>query len=277
MTAMTKRLLTHLPMLLSALAALAMLAYGPIPQLPHYHDFADRRSWLGLPHAADVLSNVGFALVGLWGLVGLWPKRHQPQLAPGWPGYVLFLAALILTAAGSSYYHLVPDDARLVWDRLPIALACAGLLAAVRAESRPGAGDRPRLLSLAGAAVASVWWWYFTGRHGVGDLRPYLLLQGLPLVLIPLWQAIYGAPARDRAAFGLALGCYVLAKFAELYDHEILAALGVVSGHTLKHLFATAAAFVLTRRLTVRVAGGQAVAPDYGRRISGIVSKVTGR
>ncbi|HEX8979727.1 MAG TPA: alkaline phytoceramidase [Parasulfuritortus sp.] len=268
---MMKRLLTHLPMLLTVLVALAMLAYGPIPQLPHYHAFADQRVWLGLPHAADVLSNIGFALVGVWGLLALWPKRRHPALASGWPGYVLFLSALVLTAIGSSYYHLAPDDTRLVWDRLPIVLACAGLLAAVRAEGRPGAGDWPRLLLLAAGAVASVWWWRFTGRHGVGDLRPYLLLQGLPLVLIPLWQAIYGAPARDRAAFGLALGCYVLAKFAELYDHEIMAILGVVSGHTLKHLFATAAAFLLTRRLVVRVGEAPSASAGYGTRISGIV------
>ncbi|MDM5181921.1 hypothetical protein PO883_32625 [Massilia sp. DJPM01] len=32
-----------------------------------------------------------------------------------------------LTAFGSSWYHLAPDDTRLVWDRLPIALACVSL------------------------------------------------------------------------------------------------------------------------------------------------------
>lgn len=268
---MTKLPLTRLPMLITVLTALAMLVYGPIPQLPHYHAFADQRSWLGLPHAADVLSNAGFALVGVWGLFTLWPKRRHVALAQGWPGYLLFLVALVLTAVGSSYYHLVPDDARLVWDRLPIALACAGLLAGVRAEGRSDAGGWPRALLLAAGAVASVWWWRFTGQHGVGDLRPYLLLQGLPLVLIPLWQSIYDAPRSDRIAFGLALGCYVLAKFAELYDHQILALLGVVSGHTLKHLLATAAAFVLTRRLVARVRDTQAVPSSYGVRISGIV------
>jgi len=102
-------------------------------------------------------------------------------------------------------------------------------------------------------AVVSVAWWSFTEGRGAGDLRPYLLLQGLPLILIPLWQAIYRAHGRDRIWFGGALLLYILAKAAELHDHEILSALGFISGHTLKHLLATAAAGTLVFRLCERV------------------------
>ncbi|MBA1914722.1 hypothetical protein HLX87_26595, partial [Escherichia coli] len=76
-------------------------------------------------------------------------------------------------------------------------------------------------------------------RHGAGDLRPYLVLQVLPLILIPLWQAIHRAPRIERIAFAAAMGLYVLAKIAEVFDHPIADALGFVSGHTLKHLIAT--------------------------------------
>ena len=31
--------------------------------------------------------------------------------------------AVALTAVGSAYYHLQPDDARLLWDRLPMIVA----------------------------------------------------------------------------------------------------------------------------------------------------------
>ena len=88
---------------------------------------------------------------------------------------------------------------------------------------------------------------------GAGDLRPYLLLQVLPILLIPLWQWIYRMPAADRLAFGGALAIYVVAKFAELGDHEIAAALGAVTGHTLKHLLATGAAALIVGRLVCRV------------------------
>lgn len=245
--------IAHLPTGITVVALLAMLWHGPIPQLADYHDFAAQSTWHGIPFAADVLSNLGFALVGVLGWMRLAPARHHPALAAGWAGYRLFLLGLVLTAAGSAYYHWLPDNASLVWDRLPIALACAGLLAAVRAETR-GTGDpRDMAAVLALGAVASVAWWVFTERAGAGDLRPYLLLQGLPLVLIPLWQAIHAAPRADRVYFGAALLLYVAAKFAELNDHQVLEAWSWISGHTLKHLLATAAAALLVLGLRNRL------------------------
>lgn len=251
------RLLVRLPLFITLLTVLAMLVHGPIAQLAHYHEFADQRSGFGLPCVADVLSNAGFALLGLGGLASLWSRRGVASIRAGWPGYCLFLIALMLTAAGSSYYHLAPDNARLVWDRLPIALACAGLLAGVRAETRPASNCLLYTLILAISAIASVAWWIFTERQGAGDLRPYLLLQGLPIVLIPLWQAIDRSPVADRRSFALALGLYVLAKVAELHDFELLELFGWISGHTLKHLLATAAAAVLVVRLVRRVREGE--------------------
>ena len=221
--------------------AVAMLVHGPIAQLAHYHEFADTRTLLGIPHALDVLSNAGFVAVGLWGLAAPWSARRDPAFAPSWPGYLVFGLALVATAFGSGWYHLAPDDARLVWDRLPIALACAGLLAAVHGDTH---GDRHPwtiVTVLVALACASVWWWSFTGRHGTGDLRPYLYLQAIPLLLIPGWQAVHGAPRSRRLAFGAAILLYAAAKVFELADHAVFDATGWVSGHTIKHLLATAA------------------------------------
>jgi hypothetical protein len=233
------------------LAVAAMLLHGPIAQLDHYHEFADGRALLGLPSAADVLSNVGFAVVAAWGFWALRGKRHDPLLERAWPGYFVFLVAIALTAFGSSFYHLAPDNDRLLWDRLPIALACAGLLAAVRAETH--GSSRWFLPALIVAAIASVFWWSVTESFGAGDLRPYLLLQAAPLILIPLWQWIYGSPRVDRVAFGIAIGLYALAKVFELNDRVVFDALTYVSGHTIKHLLAVAAAAVLTGNLVWRV------------------------
>lgn len=260
---MMKRSIAALPLLVTALAVAFMLLHGPVPQLPHYHAFADQSTWLGLPHAADVLSNAGFAIVGLWGWLRLRTHAGHPALAAGWHGYRLFLIALILTAGGSCFYHLAPDDWRLIWDRLPIALACAGLLTAVRAEHRPAGSARRDSAWLGVLAIASVAWWYCTG-----DLRPYLLLQALPIVLIPLWQAIYRADRRDRAMFAIALLLYVVAKAAEIADRHVLATLGWVSGHTLKHLLATTAAAVLVVRLIARVDYPTASASVAAERIA---------
>ena len=114
--------LRHLPAALTALLAAAALFHGPIHQPAGYHDFADQSLVWGVPHFCDVTSNLGFAIAALWGWLRLAPVRGHPDLRHGWAGYRLFLAGLFLTALGSSWYHLAPDNAGLVWDRLPIAL-----------------------------------------------------------------------------------------------------------------------------------------------------------
>ncbi len=225
-----------------------LVLHGPIAQLPNYHDFADQRVMGALPNALDVLSNLPFLVVGVWGLCSLLINPHHGitarEITSLRPAYIAFCAALTLTAFGSSYYHLAPDDARLIWDRLPIAMACGALLSAGYSEthSRTPTWLLPALLSF---GVTTVLWWVGTNFSGSGDLRPYLALQGAPLILIPLWQWRARSPIRDRVVFAFAVALYVLAKVAELNDAQILNLFGVISGHTLKHLLASMAALVL--------------------------------
>jgi len=239
------RLPTLLPPIIVTVLVIAGLVHGPIEQLADYHAFADHSVLFGIPHACDVFSNLGFALVAVWGLL------RRPTGGDGEAGYRLFLVGLLMTAFGSTYYHLAPDDARLVWDRVPIALACAGLLAGVRGDALQR-DSRTATGWLALFAVGSVAWWYWTAREGRGDLRPYLLLQILPLLLIPLWQAIGKTSGNERLAFASALLLYALAKWAELNDHAIAAVTAPLTGHTLKHLLATAAATVIAAALVRR-------------------------
>jgi len=252
-----KRLLAAAPVLFVAGAIVALALHGPIAQWPDYHRFADARTLLGVPNALDVLSNLGFAAVALWGWFALSPHRHHADLVVGWPGWLLFLVALLLTAVGSGWYHLAPGNFRLLFDRLPIALACAGLLAAVYAETHRSPHGTAVAATLALIAIASVLWWYVTEIRGAGDLRAYLLLQGAPLVLIPLWQAIHRAPRAERVAFALAITGYVLAKTAELHDGQVLETVGLFSGHTLKHLLAIASAALIVGAVNVRVRSGR--------------------
>ena len=224
--------------LLLGAIALAMLWHGPISQPATYHQFADDRALLGIPHAVDVLSNLGFAAVGAWGLA-----RAAPE-------FRMFSVALVLTAFGSGWYHLAPDDSRLVWDRIPIVLACVGLLAAMSART---GGRLARPLPLAASSVLAIvtvpWWW------ATGDLRPYILVQLAPLVLIPVWQALRQSPRNERVAFAVTIAFYALAKIAEAADHAIFDALGFLSGHSLKHLLAAAAAAAILRACRAGPAG----------------------
>ena len=240
-----------LPMIVIGVAGMALLSYGRIPQSRDYHAFADTRAMWGIANAGNVLSNAGFLVVGLWAM-GLIAARRE-GLRYLVPALGIFALSLVLTAFGSGYYHLAPSNERLLWDRLPIALACGSLLAAayIRTHETHLTLTLPLAASVFG--VATVFWWSLTEARGVGDLRPYILLQGAPLLLVPLWQWRARAPRRERVDFGLAVLLYVLAKLAELGDRAILEALGVASGHTVKHLLAAAASFLIVRSLAAPV------------------------
>src|SRR5882724_876290 len=156
----------YAPMIITVGITVMLALHGRIAQPLHYNEFADASAAFGIHHAADVLSNAGFALVAIWGWLTLRPRRSSDQLRKGWPGYRLFLIGLFLTAFGSGFYHLAPDNARLIWDRLPIALACAGLLVGVRGDTQPGLKTEIEAIVLGLYGVASVAWWAYTDSSG---------------------------------------------------------------------------------------------------------------
>ncbi|MGY3575136.1 hypothetical protein [Bradyrhizobium sp. USDA 4504] len=49
----------------------AFAVHGRIAQPAGYNDFADHSALSGIPHAGDVLSNIGFAVVAIWGWLAL--------------------------------------------------------------------------------------------------------------------------------------------------------------------------------------------------------------
>lgn len=227
---------------------IALGLHGPIPQWASYHQFADQRSWLGLPNAADVLSNLPFALIGAV-FLGAMRGRPRTEASLAWTAFAL---ALMATAAGSAVYHWAPHNASLAFDRLPIAWACAALTCAFLAERIDPRWGRPAVLAtalvLASASVALWWWSEVTGRS---DLRPYLFVQFMPMLLVPATLLMrlprrWPTAAPDRAWWGVLLG-YGIAKALEVADHAVFERLGALSGHTLKHLVAAAAAAWLLR------------------------------
>jgi len=244
--------------LVALLPVLALIWHGPIVQWADYHAFADRRSWLGIPHAADVLSNLPFLFVGGWAFGRL---RKASGRDPAWLAWRVFAVALMCTALGSAFYHWAPDSTALVGDRLPIAWACAALVSALLSERVDARWGEPRALlgGFAFATLSVAWWWAGDGA-GRGDLRPYLYLQVLPTLLIPAVLLLRLAPspaARCTASAGwwAVLLFYAAAKALEVADHAVLAWLGVVSGHTLKHLLAAAgAAWLLAAAVKARAA-----------------------
>ena len=112
---------------------------------------------------------------------------------------MVFFGGLLLTGFGSAYYHWEPGNARLAWDRLPLAITLMGLLAATIAE-RIGVKSGLWLLGpLVALAAGSVIYWHWTEQRGAGDLRLYALVQFYPLVAIPL-MLWWLAPRYTRGA-----------------------------------------------------------------------------
>lgn len=230
-----------------------------VPQPQSYHLFADARTLLGLRNFWNVVSNLPFLLVGVAGLMVLLPtaKARAYFRAPGerWP-YVAFFAALVLTAVGSSYYHLAPDDARLVWDRLPIALLTAALGVALigdhaRAESRiPLLALAPALL----CGAISVWYWQATEQAGAGNLVPYLAVQIWAAAVMVLLLVSEPARYSHRNDLWLVFFFWILARGVEFLDAPLYAGGLSLSGHTLKHLLAALAAAWVLRMIRRRTA-----------------------
>jgi len=243
------------PILLIAPAIVISIITVLLPRIPQpvtYHDFGDHRSWLGVPNFGDVVSNLPFALVGIWGAVALFApgKIKFLDCRERWP-YLVMFASLILTAFGSGYYHLAPDNARLVWDRLPIMMVFMALLAAViteRVTVRAGLRLFP-VLEMIG--IASVLYWRSGELQANGDLRFYAAVQVYAIVVLLL--ALLLPPRYTRGSdLAVVVGLYALAKVFEEADRQIFALGHVVSGHTLKHLAAAAAGFWILRMLEKR-------------------------
>jgi len=230
-----------------AAIAAALLWNGPIAQPADYHRFADTRTWLGIPHAADVLSNLPFWLAG-W--LGLRAALRLPLQHPARAAWGMFFSAVMLTTVGSAFYHWSPDNFGLAIDRLPIAWACAWLTLALLAERVVGGLGRPVVIFAAWlVATAAVWLWYTGEMSGSGDLRAYLFVQFLPVLLIPFVCAMFRGGLLHATDWYGAIALYLVAKALELHDVQVFETLGAVSGHTLKHLVAASAAFWLAWRL----------------------------
>jgi hypothetical protein len=243
----------HLVLALAVVATTAGAALAPpVAQPPEYTAFADWRPLLGVPNAFDVLSNVSFAVVGLPGLAVTFGRRDSAFADP-WDHrpYAVLFAAVALSTLGSSYFHLAPDNARLVWDRLPMTVGFIALLVALFAERVHRGMARAMFVPLLAAGAASVAYWYWSELRGAGDLRPYLVVQFGSLALVALILALY--PARGSGYVVAGLAAYAAAKGLELADGPIFAATGhLVSGHTLKHLVAAAGVACLVAMLRAR-------------------------
>lgn len=232
-----------------ALSLLAIVVAGPIAQSPGYNDFADTRAIAGIPNFANVVSNIFFLVFGFIGLLfSVGPRRSGASRS-----WTVFFIGVTLVSVGSGYYHADPQDARLLWDRLPMTVAFMGLFSALLDEHiKPGL-ERSLLLPALLVGIASVIWWAVTG-----DLRFYVWVQLAPFLTILCAVAMFPPKFTHRAYLLYGLGTYGLAKIAELYDEQLYALTSQsISGHSVKHVLASVSAVfifvMLKQRSAIRI------------------------
>jgi hypothetical protein len=231
---------THPLAVLVGLAAVSLAGLALLPKIPQdkaYHLFADQQTLPGIPNFWNVVSNLPFVMVGAVGLA-----RFRDNVAT----IVLFLG-FFLTGIGSAYYHWDASDGTLFWDRLPMTISFAAifsLIAQERVGKRVGSILLWPMLAI-GIASLLIWLW-------ADDLRLYFWEQFFPGAVLMALFALFPARYTHAHYWLIAAGLYALAKLFEFADYPIYSLGNLLSGHTLKHLSAAAACFVILRHLELR-------------------------
>lgn len=229
----------------------------PTSQSSEYHQFVDQRIYFGIPNFFNVVSNIFLLFSGLAGLVFLLRPRkfliHKSfiKLSERWPYFILFLS-VILASLSSTYYHLAPDNARLVWDRMPIAIGIMTLLAIVlieRISINIGFILLPFLIIF---GAGSVMYWYWGEQYGLGNLNYYIVVQFYSILVIILLGKFFSSRYTRGADIYIVIIFYAFAKLAEITDYEIYSLGQVISGHSIKHFFVGLAVFWIIYMLQMR-------------------------
>ena len=223
-----------------------LLSLEPLAQNTGYHRFADTRNIINIPNCFNVISNLPFLAIGVLGL-RLCIQKDLGAVRLAW---TVFFVGVGLVSVGSAYYHLNPTNESLVWDRLAMTIGFTGLFVALLGEYVDNRLATRSLIPAVIIGLASVLYW-----HKVDDLRPYLWVQLVPLLTIPVVITLFQAKYSHQWLLPAALGLYILAKVAEFYDLSIFRSTQeLVSGHSIKHLLAAASCYTLLLMLQKRTA-----------------------
>ncbi len=222
---------------LTAASLAALLLVPPIPQDQSYHQFADQRTIFGIPNFWNVVSNFPFLAVGAAGL-----RRFR-----GNPATVIFFLGVFLTGIGSSYYHWNPNDATLFWDRLPMTLSFAAILALAVEERISARAGAILLWPALAIGVFSLLLWRWTD-----DLRLYFWVQFFPALAVLSLFLLYPGKYTGTHYWIVGGGLYALAKVFEFSDDRIYSLGKLLSGHSLKHFAAAAACLAVLRYFQTR-------------------------
>ncbi len=218
--------------ILSVIAVGIVVFIKPIIQNPKYHNFADTHDLFSITNFWNVISNVPFILIGFLGISLVSKQLIGNQLKSN---YLLFFIGIVLTGFGSGYYHLNPNNDTLIWDRLPMTISFMSFLSIIIGEFINIQAGRKSLFPMLAIGLFSIAYWVI-----FQDLRIYVLVQFLPIVLIPIILSLSKNNTEYKKYFWLIILSYFIAKLFEEFDLFVFSTtFEVISGHTLKHFAAS--------------------------------------
>ena len=212
--------------------------------------FSDDNEIFSIPNFNNVLSNFPFIVFGIIGITFIIKKYRGKQESTILLASLFFFLGIFFTWIGSSYYHLYPTTKSLVWDRLPMVIVFMSFFSIIITENISNTIGKKSLVYLLVIGISSVLYWYITELFGVGDLRLYVIVQFLPLVLIPLILLMFNNSWSSTKYYWLMIGVYVLAKVFETFDEQVYVLTNLISGHTIKHLVASFAPFIYYKKIS---------------------------
>lgn len=210
----------------------------PNPQDLGYHNFADTTEIFSIPNFHNVVTNLIFIIVSI---IGLKIYKKQQKHNSSW---LSFLISVLIVAPGSAYYHLTPNNETLFWDRLPMTIGFISLTCFAMFEVHKVNKQIIPLFISQLIGLSALFYWVVND-----DLRFYLWVQGVPVILLAYIAFIISTPSLRPKPVLMAVILYIAAKLTESHDHEIYEILGY-SGHSIKHLLAGFAVFFLIQSVT---------------------------
>lgn len=224
-------------MVAMALAAMVgLVAWGPVGLVPHMHHFVDEGTWMGVPNGINVLSHVPLIPIGLW---GIWRVSRLPSNEPlrwiwGW-----FFLCQMLATLGGMFYHLAPGDSAFIWDQVPKSAACSLFAFAFLAERIDRrCGESPAIATaLIASLLGGIWWLYSLHHDGVGDLRPLIWLEMLPVLLVATGAWTLSGHLLSRQDWMRSQISFVVAQTVDWTDGAVFDLTHqAIGGHSVRHL-----------------------------------------
>jgi hypothetical protein len=231
----TMKLKNYVLWVILLLPIILLYTFGnPIVQVQEYHQFADQINYFGIPNFHNVISNLAFIATALIAFRDYFSNKKHYSIS-----WLIYFIGVLLVAPGSAFYHWMPSDFSLVWDRLPMTVAFMGILSCVLCELYKIKNENKILIPLVLFGIYTVIHWVV-----FNDLRIYYWVQLSPILAFLYVSLAMPTKSLKTKHLLLAVGLYVIAKMTEKYDDQIFETIKY-SGHSIKHLVAAVAVYVL--------------------------------